>query len=99
MSDPYRDELVALRVENERLRRRLEAHDRPRGGRAAVVGALVGGSSVAGLFALMPLLNAPSDARFFVGLGGALGLFVLDLGALVLLARWATPARADDAPP
>jgi hypothetical protein len=99
MTDPYRDELLALRVENERLRRRIAAHERPRGARAAIVGAAVGGSSVAGLLALMPLLNAPSDGRFFAGIGGVIALVALDVVLLVRLARWATPARAEDDPP
>ncbi len=96
MTDPYRDELLALRVENERLRRRLEAHARPRGRRAALVGAAIGGSSVAGFAALLPLLNAPSDVRFFLGLAGAAAIVLGDVAALLALARWATPAHTED---
>jgi hypothetical protein len=93
MSDPYRDEVLALRVENERLRRRLEAGARPRGRRAVFLGAVIGGSSVGGFAALLPLLNAPSDTRFFLGLAGAAAIVLGDAWALVALARWATPTH------
>jgi hypothetical protein len=91
MNDPYRDELLALRVENERLRRRLEARARPRGRRAALAGAVLGGSSVAAFASLIPLLNAPSDARFTIGVLATIAIAILDVVALIALARWATP--------
>lgn len=96
MSDPYRDEVLALRVENERLRRRLEASARPRGRRAVMFGAAIGGSSVGGFVALLPLLNAPSDARFFLGVAGVAAIVLGDAFALLALARWATPAHTGD---
>lgn len=96
MSDPYRDEVLALRVENERLRRRLEASARPRGRRAIVFGAAIGGSSVGGFFALLPLLNAPSDARFFLGIAGVVAIVLSDALALLALARWVAPAHTQD---
>lgn len=96
MSDPYRDEVLALRVENERLRRRLETGARSRGRRAAILGAAIGGSTVGGFVALLPLLNAPSDTRFFLGLAGAVAIVLGDALALVALARWVAPAHTED---
>ncbi len=95
MSDPYRDELLALRVENERLRRRLDERSRPRGRRTLLAGAAITGSSVGALAALLPLLNAPSDTRFLVGASGVAALLMIDVVAWVVLARWATAARDD----
>jgi hypothetical protein len=89
VSDPYRDELLALRHENARLRRLL-AEGRSRRGRViAAVGAelAVGGLSFAALQLLFPLLNAESDRRFWIGAAGIVAIVLADVIALVWIAR------------
>lgn len=87
MPDPYRDELVALREENERLRRELRAL---RGRRArpfvVVLIAAIALSFVA-LQGIRPLLNAPSDARFWAGVVCAVVIVAADVAcALAVVA-------------
>ena len=80
MTSPFRDEIEALRHENERLRAELSHARSPRTPRAAVGLALVGVDVMAAML-LRPWLNAGSDARFW----GALTL----LGGLTLAAALA----------
>jgi hypothetical protein len=82
MADPYRDELFELRVENERLRRRLKQRRRsvlllP----AAAVLTFVARE------ALRPLLNADSDAKFLLGVAGVALVIAIDAICVVAVLR------------
>jgi hypothetical protein len=86
--DPYRDELMALRADNERLRRLVDDRRHRRGQLVAALfvefGLAVGTMVV--LYQLLPLLNAPSDGRFFLGASLAVLLFAIDVIAIFVIA-------------
>jgi hypothetical protein len=93
MSDPYRDELAALREENARLRRALR---RRRSGSAVGIGVAAASFTFVAIQVLVPLLNAPRDGAF---LAGAFGLAVVALVDVVCLAAILSRARdGGDAP-
>jgi len=79
MADPYRDELSALRQENERLRHALRRRRR-RGATIALPGIAV--LNFVAIQAVVPLLNAPSESRFFLGVGLVALLVVADVAVL-----------------
>jgi len=86
--DPYRDELMALRAENERLRRVV--HD-SHGRRGQLVKALFFELGVVlftmiGIYALLPLLNAQHDGRFYLGVLLSIVLLATDVIAIFAIA-------------
>ena len=87
---------MALRAENERLRALLSAGRRRRGHllMAASAELVIGGASWGLLQLLLPLLNAPSDARFWWGVMGGVSLLLADVFAIVVIAwRLAGPVK------
>jgi len=86
MTPPYRDEVESLRAENERLRAALRGRRRARVGLTGVLIAL----ELVALFALQPLLNAASDARFW----GAVAILVA-LGFAAALSAFGYRRGAD----
>ena len=76
VASPYRDELETLRRENDRLRAELARHEGPRPAWRPIAFFVV---DFAALQALLPWLNAPSDAKFW----GALAILLV-LGAATL---------------
>ncbi len=88
MTSPYRDELAALREENERLRRAVR---RRRARNVVLVLPAAGVTTFVALQGLLPLLNAPSDGRFFLGVAGGALVIAADLAFLV-----AVLGRPDD---
>lgn len=83
MPDPYRDELLALREENARLRRALLERRRAGSAVAYVVGAVL--ITIVGLQALRPLLNAPNDATFWLGVLGVVVVVAVDVACVLAI--------------
>jgi len=79
MLDPYRDELVALREENARLRRTLRKR-RKRG--AVLVLPAAAALNFVAIQAIAPLLNAASDTRFFLGVACIALVLLADIACL-----------------
>lgn len=87
--EPYRDELEALRAENARLRAQLAP---PKRGRATIRPLLLSllaiqVATIGAFWLLTPLLNAPSDGRFALGLALAVALVAIDALTLRTLLR------------
>ncbi len=82
MPDPYRDELLALREENSRLRRIVH---RRRARRTILVLPGAAALTFVALQGILPLLNAPSDGRFFLGVSCAALVVAADLAFLFAL--------------
>jgi hypothetical protein len=84
VSDPYRDELMALREENARLRR-IVGRRRARG--AVLVLPAAAALTFVALQGIRPLLNAESDGRFFLGVFCAAIVLAADLACLFAVVR------------
>jgi hypothetical protein len=78
LSSPFRDELEALRRENERLRAELARRRRSR----PLLGLAIAAGAVPAALTLRPWLNGDSDLRFWAAL--------IILSAVTLTAAWAT---------
>jgi hypothetical protein len=80
MADPYRDELMALREENARLRRIVQ---RRRARRAVLVVPAVSVLTFVAMQGIRPLLNAETDRGFFFGVACAVLVVVADVTCLL----------------
>lgn len=80
MANPYRDELMALREENARLRRIVQKR---RARRALLVLPAAAALTFVALQGIRPLLNAPSDHGFYLGVACSVLVVLADLACLL----------------
>lgn len=80
MANPYRDELMALREENARLRRIVQKR---RARRALLVLPAAAALTFVALQGIRPLLNAETDRGFYLGVACSVLVVLADLACLL----------------